>query len=152
MLSTARALFRSRDGLHRHTKGVSRFWRRLPTMAAASFIGRPDAELPSPSFVVRLSTVKANCARLAAKAKANGLGFRPHVKVQPACHLPFHMHPVQLFPVAHRHTRQLKVLCCKRRRLAGNLAALSSARCEYVALVVVASQVLTWAFPVVTGG
>ena len=44
------------------------------------YIGSPDSELPSPSFVIDLARLRANVSRMNAVAAAVGAVLRPHVK------------------------------------------------------------------------
>ena len=45
-----------------------------------SCIGRKIDELPSPAFIVDLSTVRRNCERMKQRCEALGVQLRPHMK------------------------------------------------------------------------
>ena len=46
----------------------------------ARFVGRPLGEVPTPSAVLDLAKVEANCERMLSAVTRLGIGWRPHIK------------------------------------------------------------------------
>lgn len=45
-----------------------------------SYLNKPVSQLPTPSLIVSLPTIKRNVDRLHRDVEELGIGFRPHVK------------------------------------------------------------------------